>query len=73
MAHKISMEFVIELPLCSSATIAACFEGRLFLCRAEITLVKSVCLLMTFDNCRVYPPLRIMEPKHYVCICQGFR
>lgn len=73
MAHKILMEFFTELPLCSSARIAVCFEGRLLLCRAEITLVKSVCLLMTLDNCHVYPPLGIMEPKHYICICQGFR
>lgn len=42
MAHKILMESITELPLCSSAIIAAWFEGRLFLCKAGITLVKTV-------------------------------
>jgi len=67
------MESITELLLCSSAITAACFEGRLFLRKAGITLVKIVYLLKTHDNYHVYPSLGIKEPYHYNCIWQEFR
>lgn len=57
MAHKTLMESITKLPLCSSAIIAAQFEGRLFLCKGGITLIKTVNLLKTLDNYHVYPSL----------------
>ena len=74
MARKILMEYITELPLCSSAIIAAWFEGRLFLRKAGITLVKTAYdLLKTLDNYHVYPSLGKMEPYHYSCVWQEFR
>lgn len=73
MAHKILMESITELPLCSSTIIAARFEGRLFLRKVGFILVNIVYLLKTLDNHHMYPSLGKTEPYHCSYVQQEFR